>query len=364
MKTKILGILVLTLSLAITACGNENNGNRVTIKEPGKSITVIDDAGKDSGKPEISVEKIGRYEGVEISDWLDEDTVIVSKENDSMDKMSLAELSDLYPRSLYSYNLNTKEYKLLKEQKNVFLGGAVLSADKKHLLYNEFTLGDPVFYVMNLDTSNVFGITGGDIGGAASAKWSGNEVIGTAYSSGAYVASTQGKISVLDELKDEAPVIVERTKDYVYYNTNYDETLMRLNLNTKEKVNLNLSNVYTALPSPDGKQLLVLQRSGSKNRMIICDTDGKNQKTVAEGIELGGGSWSPDQRMIAYNLKGEENNSAVNGLYVYDILTDKSTRIAVDIQNSVTCWSPSGKKLVYAEWNGKKYDSSIVYFNF
>lgn len=49
-----------------------------------------------------------------ITDWLNENTVIVSKENTSLDKMSLLEFSDYYPRSLYLYNIDTKEYQLLK----------------------------------------------------------------------------------------------------------------------------------------------------------------------------------------------------------------------------------------------------------
>lgn len=54
----------------------------------------------------------------------------------------------------------------------------------------------------------------------------------------------------------------------------------------------------------------------------------------------------PDQRMIAYNLKGTVNNIMINGLNIYDMLTGESTKIAVDIQNAVTCWSPSGEKLI------------------
>ncbi len=364
-KTKIVRIIfVLTLLLTVNACDNKKDGNKVIIEEPGKTITIIDDTGEEAGDPIVSVEKIDRYENAEITDWLDEETVIVSKENDSLDKMSLLELADYYPRSLYQYGINTKEYKTLKEQENVFLGGAVLSADKKHMLYSEFTLGDPVYYVMNLETSDTFGIMGENIGGAVSAGWAGNEVIGAAYGNGAYTASTAGEISVLDGLKEEALFIVRKMKDNIYYNTNYDESLIMLNEATKEKTNLNLSHVYDVQPSPDGNEMLVLQSSGSQKILILCDADGSNQKTIAEGTELGGVSWSPDQRMIAYNLKSTVNNTTVSGLYIYDMLTAESSQIAVDIQNAVTCWSPSGEKLVYAEWNGKQYNSSIVYLKY
>ncbi len=363
-NTKIIRIIiVLMLPLSFNACGKKEE-NKVIINEPGTSITVIDDTEKETEEPVVAVEKIDRIENAELSDWLDEETVVVSRENDSLGKMSLAELSDSYPRSLYLYNINTKEYKVLKEQKDVFLGGATLSADKKHLLYTEFTLGDPVFYVMELDTLDAFGIIGGETGGAMSAEWAGNEVVGAAYSGGAYQASATGEISVLEGLKEEPIFIVRKLKDNIYYNTSYDESLILLDQTTKEKINLNLSNVYDVLPSPDGNKLLVLQNNGTKATIVLCDMDGSNQKTIAEGTELGGVSWSPDQRMVAYNLKGTENNAAVNGLYVYDMLTAKSTQIAVDVQNAVTCWSPSGEKLVYAQWNGKQYNSSIVSLKF
>lgn len=365
-KTKMI-IMGLAIALLVftTACSSEEDANRVIIKEPGETITVIDDAGKEAGEPGVSVEKIERYDNVEISDWLDDETVIVSKENTSLEKMKLEELSDSYPRSLYAYNLNTKQYELLKEQDDVFLGGAALSSDKKHLLYHEFDLGDPVYHVLNLDTLDSFGIIGNPIGGAVSAKWADKEtIIGAAYSGGAYTASTTGNISSIAGLNDEALFIVERMKDKVYYNTNSNESLMVLNLATKEKTSLNLDHVYGVVPSPDGNQLLVLQSNGSKRVMILCDADGGNQKTIAEGTELGGVSWSSDQRMIAYSEKADVNGITVEGLYLYDMLTGKSTQLAVDIENAVTSWSPSGNALVYTEWSGNQYNSSIVHLKY
>ncbi len=367
MKTKkTLGIiLVVTLLFSITACGKRKEEDRVVVKEPGKSITVIEDTGEETKEPVIAVDKIDKYEKMEITDWLDEDTVIVSKENDKLDKMSLAELSDNYPKSLYLFNINTGEYKPLKEQKDVFLGNAALSDDKKNLLYLEYTLGDPVFYVMNLDTRDAFGIMGDKIGGAMSGSWGGNEVIGAAYSGGAYLADAKGKISLIEELKDDGMLfVVRKVKDNVYYNTSSDESLFMLNLTTKEKTNLNLEHVYNVIPSPGGDKLLVLQNNGSKQMMIVCNADGSDKKIIAEGTELGGVSWSQDQRMIAYSLKSVVNGSAVSGLYIYDMLTDESSQIAVDIQNVIsTSWSPSGEKLIYS-WNSEQFNSNIVYLKY
>ena len=355
-------IIVLMLLLSLSACGIKEE-SRVITKEPGGSITVVDNGDKETQDPVISVEKIEPLANVEISDWLDEETVIVSKENDKLGKMNLSELSDTYPKSLYYYNIETKEYKPIKEQKNVYLGGATLSANKKYLLYSEYVLGDPAYYVMNLDTKKAFVIAENDIGGAKSAGWFGNEVAGAAYNNGAYLASASGNISVLGGLKDESVFILRMTKDNIYYNTENVTSLIKMNRTTKKKTMLGLKNVFNVILSKDETKMLILQSDNTKSTLLLCDLDGNNQVKIAEGTDIGGVSWSEDQRMIAYNVKSTGTNAKVNGLYVYDILTAKATQIAVDIQNASTSWSPKGDKLMYTQWNGEVYDSSIVYLN-
>jgi TolB protein len=194
------------------------------------------------------------------------------------------------------------------------------------------------------------------------AKWADNDtVIGAAYSGGAYLADRTGKITLIEELKDEAIYLVEKINDNIYYNTMYDGTIMKLNLNTKEKVSLNLEQVYDTLPSPDGKQMLILQANGSKTTMLVYDLESGEKVIIAEGAELSGLSWSPDQRRIAYNLKENENNTKVSSLYIYDMITGEATQIAVDIESLSTSWSPSGEKLAYTEWDGTQYNSSIIF---
>jgi TolB protein len=355
-------VCVMILLLATTGCSAERERDNVTVKEPGGSLTIIDNPENETEDTGISVVRIDPYEKLEITDWLDSDTVIVSKENESLGKMSLAELSDSYPRSIYLYNLKTKEYKLLQEDADLNLGGATLSPDKKNLLYYGNSLGDPSYYVLNLENQKSFTIAGEPIGNAGSANWADKDtVIGAGYTNGAYTASTEGKITVIKELEDKAVFLVKQINDTIYYNTSDDNTLMALNLSTKETVSLNLANVFGVYPSPDEKQILVLQYKGSQQALLLCDTDGSNTKIIAEGIELGGVSWSPDQRMIVYNMKGEGSGTGNSGLYLYDLLTDENTRIAVDVEGITTSFSPSGKEFAFTQWDGKQYNSSIVH---
>lgn len=41
-----------------------------------------------------------------------------------------------------------------------------------------------------------------------------------------------------------------------------------------------------------------------------------------------------------------------------------TTQVAANISNAITCWSPSGEKLAYTQWDGKQYNSSIVSLEF
>ncbi len=362
MKKKYLmsAFMMAVLVLAMTGC--EKNRNKVTVQEPGNPITIVDEPKQEESEPVISVDKIERLEQLTISDWFDEDTVIVSKDNESLDKMSLSELSDQYPKSLYLLDINSKEYQLVKEQKEVLLGGAVFSKDKNYLIYDEYVLGDPAYFIMNMGNHESIGLMGEPISGAKSAHWADNEtVIGVAYSGGVYLANRTGNMSLIDELKDEGIYLVEKLGDNIYYNTQSDFTLMQLNLVTKEKTSLNLEQVYEILPSPDNKQMIILQNNGSKSSMIIYSLERDEKITIVESAELYGVSWSPDQRMIAYGMKEDENNSTVRSLYVYDILTGKSIKIAVNTEMIGTNWNPSGKKLSYTEWDREHYTSSIIY---
>ncbi len=359
---KTASILCVTLSLA--ACSADKEENRTVIKEPGKTITIIENDNKNVFESDISVEKIDKYEGMEISDWLDEETVIVSKENNTLEKMSLLELSEYYPRSLYLYNLNTKEYKLIKERKNDFIGGAKFSPDKKHLTYYLYSFfGDPAHFVMNMDSLKEFGLHGEVIGGAHTANWSDNETVMGASFGGAYLANVSGKISIIDDLKGESVFNIEKMQDKIYYITiNTDSLeLHMLNLATKEKKNLNKENVEAVIPSPDRDQMLMIQSAGSQRALILSDTEGNTIKTIAEGTDISGASWSPDQRMIAYNLKSVVNGTTSSGLYIYDMLTGKSTQIAVNLSNAAISWSPSGKKIAFTELIEMNYSSSIIY---
>jgi TolB protein len=358
---------VLTVLLAFTACGTQQDGDRTVVKEPGKNITIIENDNNEAGPVQISVEKIDQYEGLEITDWLDEQTVVLSKENRELGKMYLTEVGELYPRSLYLYDLDTKEYKTLVAQKNMFLWGAVFSPDKKHLLYHEFTIGDTSHYLMNLDDGDQPPVPEGSLGIAITAEWADAQaVIGVSYAGGAYMADSSGRITQISGLQEEQLFTVQKMQNKIYYVTTATEDspssqLYMLDLTTGEKKDLKVENADRVIPSPDGTKILILQWTGTTKKLHLADTEGNILKTVAEGTDVTGVSWSPDQRMIAYRLESVANGTVSSGLYLFDVLAGESVQIAVDTGYAETSWSPSGKKIAVAEPVGKGYNSSIIH---
>lgn len=352
-------VMSLFVLLTLSACSMMQEESSEEIEKPSDSIIE-----SENDLDFVSIEKIEKYEGMEITDWLDEQTVVLAKENQELGKMTLLENAEFYPRSIYAYSLDTEEYKTIKAPPNMFLGGASLSPDKKHLLYYEYSIGDVAYYLMTLEEGEQSSVAGDNIGSAYTAEWTDEQkLIGASYSGGAYIADTRGNLTQITELQEEQLFTVHKMQEKIYYITTdgpFFQVYM-LDLMTKEKKNLQLENVEKITLSPDGKQLLITQATGSSKRLIIADADGNMQSTIAEGLEVTGATWSPNQQMIAYQLESVINGVNSGGLYLYDVSTGEAIQIAENIGYAKIGWSPSGKKISVTEWNERSYNSSIIY---
>ena len=352
--------MLLFVLLTLSACNMRMEEKGTVNEEPGDGMFDSENESSETDLDVIAIEKIEKYEGMEITDWIDEQTVVLAKENQELGKMSLLENAEFYPRSIYVYNLGTKEYKPIKSHKNMFLGGATLSPDKKHLLYYEYSIGDVAYYLMNLEDGEQSSVTEDNIGSAYTAEWTDEQnVIGASYSGGAYMVDTGGNLTQIAELQEEQLFTVHKMQEKIYYITTELQVYM-LDVITKEKKNLQLENTDRITLSPDGKQILVTQATGSTKRLMITDADGNIQSTITEGSDVTGASWSPNQQMIAYQLVSD-NNVDSSGLYLYDLSTNKSTQITESVGYDKIRWSPSGKKISVTELNERIYTSSIFY---
>lgn len=356
--SKIAMFLLVLWTLA--ACDMRLEESGTEIEEPSDGVIDSENESTETDLDFISVEKIEKFEGMEITDWIGEQTVVLAKENQELGKMSLLENADFYPRSIYVYNLGTKEFKTIKAPKNMFLGGATLSPDKKHLLYYEYSIGDVAYYLMSLEDGEQSSVTEDNIGSVYTAEWTDEQnVIGASYSGGAYMVDTGGNVTQIAELQEEQLFTVHKMKEKIYYITAEFQVYM-LDVKTKEKKNLQLRNTDRITLSPDGKQILVIQATESTKRLLNADADGNIQSTITEGSDVTGASWSPNQQMIAYQLVSV-NNVDSSGLYVYQASTGKSIQITRSVGYDKIRWSPSGNKISVTELDERNYTSSIIY---
>ncbi|MEK3712936.1 TolB family protein [Paenibacillus sp. FSL R7-0333] len=365
-------VIVPALLMTLAACSSNQASAPAVSPSPQPTAAPVEASAQPTEGPKVTpapaeaagvtVGESKQYEKIAISDWKDDRTVVVSKQNDKLGPISSGELKGSYPQSLYFFHLDTGEYELITEKANMMLGDAKLSADQLFLLYSEFSLGDPVYNVMDLGSKKTFTIKGDTIAGAMGADWADKDtVVGPAYSGGAYTATaTSMKIAPVEGLGGEGLIVVRQIKDKIYYTSNSKDSLHTLDLNTKAKADLNIPGTSSVIPSPDEEQMLILQYKETTQSLLLSGTDGKNPRTLVEGTELGAVSWSPDQRLIAYSVTLEENGITNHTLYVYDLTSDKSVQIAESNGTMTTSWSPSGKQLAYTERDDSGSSSSIV----
>lgn len=374
--TKIAAILVVLLTLA--GCAAQPQDNRNVIQEPEKTIVVIPSVNpsETTAKPQepfVTIEKIDEYEGVSISGWASEQEVMVIKENMEFGKMEAAELSQQYPRSIYLYNLDTKAYKPLVARKNLILHDPILSPDKKNLFYggySGFDIDDFCYYLTRMDATDQ-PINLNMLGTFYDFEWFGADTIsviglakgpaGARGTLGVYTVDMAGKITLIAGTEKLDINTAQKMKDKLYYTAYPNLHLNTLDLTTGEKKELDAADVFAILVSPDENQILITQHTGGKKRLSLTDAEGNIVKTVAEGTEIEGISWSPDQRMIAYQLQEIVDGAIASGLYVYDVVTGQSMQLLAGVKWGLTSWSPSGKKLAVLDGSSGSANSMIIY---
>ena len=350
----LLAAMVLT---AVTGCASGKAPDASQGEKPGEDIVIIGEEGEETPAG-ITVKSIEALYGMEITGWLNEHTVILSKENTDLPKLELEDLKDFHPRSLYSYDITSQEFTLLQGQKEFNLWGGELSKDKKNLFYYEYTLGDPAYFVMPLASTNEEGTL---IEEAMSGEWtSENVLIGPSYKGGVYLKSPAGAVEHIEELKEMNVIHAVQIKDAVIFMEISSTSLKKLDLNTREITTLPLENVYSILPSPSSTHFTAIVSDGAKSTLVLSDADASTRTVLAEGISISAVAWSEDQRMISYYLKKDVNGASNEGLYVYDLLSGTTTLVAVDGEIQRSVFSPSGEQLSYTKFTGTGADSTIL----
>lgn len=374
---KIAAILMVLLTLA--GCAAQPQDNRSVIQQPEATIVVIPSVSPSENtaepqEPIVTVDKIDKFENVSMTDWVSEQQVMVIKENMEFGTMEAPEFSQRYPTSIYLYDLDTKAYTPLVARKNLTLHDPILSPDKKNLFYggySGFDIDDFCYYLTPMDETDL-PINLNTLGNFYDFAWFGTDTIsvvglakgpaGTRGTLGVYTVDMAGKITLIPGTEKLDIITARKMNDKLFYTVAATFHLQALDLTTGEKKELAAEDVFEIFTSPDENQMLIIQHTEGKKRLSLTDADGNIVKTVAEGTDFQGISWSPDQRMVAYQLQNVVDGALTSGLYVYDVVTGQSMQLLAGVKWGLTSWSPSGKKLAVMDGSSGSMNSMIIYF--
>jgi len=328
--------------LSLAACGSGNSQVRQVVEKSGTRITVMENT-SESVYTKLKLEGIDKLEGMRGMDWVTEDQIAVDKENRTFPP-EMIEGQERYPHNLYLHDLPSGEEKPLLEGKLSY-GFGRLSADKKHMFYKEVYESTGIGYIMNLETGA--SVKTGDAEFMADeGVWSDDEhVIYPNMEGNIMAADVQGGLELAVDTGVGYVHNVVQSGSIIYYISQEDSRLTAYDTETGQSTVLKQSVVW-AIPSPDGSRMAIVKRTKSGEMvLVLCDSKGNEQSTLAAGQQIFGTSWSPDGSKLAYTTTSGSGNES--SLLITEIETGEQTPVWNNIQVSDKLrWSPSGKKLL------------------
>ncbi|MBW7454492.1 PD40 domain-containing protein [Paenibacillus sepulcri] len=349
-KAAAAAITLAGMLVVLSACGSgagydgSTAAGREVIKKPDKTITVVDEAPAQADQ-QMEVSKIDELKGIHGLDWLSEDKIIVDKENLNMKPVTI-EGEQRYPRNLYIRDLaaaDQEDEAVSEEQDNQSF--ALLSADKKYLFYKKNSEDTATGYIMDMATRESVQTGEGELH-ANDGEWIDNERVIFSLINGSIVTSdVKGNTTTVLPMEDFSIMNATQRGTTVYYTSMQDKLHAYDTLTDKQTV-LD-SKVIWFVPTPDNKQTALVKRtSETEMELTITDSALKKKWTLVKATQVLGMSWSPDGTKLAYiaNSQGD----GVNGVFVADSVSGKTTPISVDSRNAsgTLRWSPSGDKLL------------------
>lgn len=300
---------------------------------------------KDSVMSGSSMErgKVKRIDGIYPLGWLDEENIIIKKENKSKGIVEKDEGLKGYPVNIYKYNLKTGEESLLIGS-NKDIEYAVVSPNRKHIFYVEGSELTGTGYIHNLNNNKCIQVTEQDEIAIGIGRWDDeNSVIFFSYTKGGvFVASLNGdkrQIVPKSQAFMRDPI---RVGDKVYYVSD-EYKLYKYDMVTKE-TKLLLQEIAEFIPSRSGEYFANVALG--RKSLDLRDSNGERKLNIHHGGGVGGFSWSPCGNKLAYLVSSDSNKGEL--LYIAHISSGKSVKLAENIPQSFPYifWSPSGKKLL------------------
>lgn len=322
----------------------QSTNQRVEVKTPsGKKITVLENPNKFIYN-ELALKKIDRYENVRGMDFYNDNQLLVVKDNQDIPPVSV-EGEKTYAKNLYLYHTQTKKAELLYGGP-FFHRNAQYSPDKKYIYYTQGFEETGTGYVMDKHGKNRVRVSDrGAIHIFAGGWLNDREVLYATFFGDIYRADVNGKKTLLVKTGKTNLANAKQIGSKLYYTT-VDNQLRVHDLNTKKTQTIK-KNVVWLIPSPDKKQFAMVLRIGeTKMALVLTDLQGKQKAKLAEGTQIYGTSWSPDQSKLAFTVTSEKRGQ--QGLFVTDLKSLKSIQLSADLQTIADPikWDRSSKKLL------------------
>jgi TolB protein len=322
--------LLILLGGFILAWGNNK------LKELGKKDSAV-------RATRVELSKVKIIDGIYPLGWLDEENIIVKKENKSKGIVEKDEGLKGYPTNIYKYNLKTGEENLLIES-DQDIEYAVVSPNRKYIFYVEASELTGTGYIYNLANNKRVQVTEEQEIPIGIGRWADeNSVIFFSYTKGGvFTASLTGHRI---EIVPKAQVFMRdpiRVVDKVYYVSDQYK-LYRYDTATKER-KLLLDDIAEFIPSPKG--LTFAHVALARKSIDIRDEKGEKKLHIYDGGGVGGFSWSPCGNKLAYLVSSSSQKG--DTLFIAHISSGKSAKLAENLPQSFPYifWSPSGKKIL------------------
>ena len=207
-------------------------------------------------------------------------------------------------------------------------------------------------YIIDADGKNEIEITAREhYIGVYNGRWLDNEsIIYSTISGDIFVADINKNLSEIEKPSTGYIYDVFKSQGKIYYITG-ERDLKVLDLRDMDDKSASgdnttlYSDVSRMFPSADNsKAALIKINEDGKLQLVVVDFEGSTQKVIAEGSDITGISWSPDQSMLAYCIMSE--NDAKSGIYISRLDSGKSSQVLANMEfvPDPIGWSPSGKK--------------------
>lgn len=348
-KNNIIAVSIFAAALTLfSACG-KTGAQQTTAAPDGKSSTALTSPTQspESAAPSksFSSSKTDKYEGVRSEAWINDTLILVTKENKDLKPIHIFDQTSNI-RNLYTYNLVTKEEKLLSKATD-YVWLPSVSPDGKYVFYEKYADGAYAGLITDLD-GNVKATfpQSGSASCASQVSWVDNEnFVMTAINGDVSLLSIDSRLTKITGIGQMQTNTVAKAGNIIYY-VSTERNLVAFDMGTKQLKTVK-SNVYDFALFPQKDMFaLEVKASESGTALILTDLDGNEKAALTEAKQVFAPVWSPDSKMLAYLVVS--NDAGKSGLHIMDL--DGKTDLFVgsdfvNVDNGLR-WSPSGTKIL------------------